>query len=71
VHKKSRVASEKRRHAIAGMIFSLSVAVLIAARDAGLVHWNTPEAQRISVVKTHVIVTVKGVVVWWKSSRRF
>jgi hypothetical protein len=61
----------KRRQAIASMVFSLSVAVLIAARDAGLVHWNTPEAQRISVVKNHVIVTVREVVVWWKNSKTF
>jgi hypothetical protein len=53
------------------MVFSLLVAALIAARDADLVHWNTPEAQRISVVKNHVIVTVREVVMWWKSSTIF
>ena len=71
VRKKLSVASEKRRQAIAGMVFSLLVGVLIVARDAGLVHWDTPEAQRISVVKNHVIVTVREVVVWWKSSKIF
>jgi hypothetical protein len=48
-----------RRHAIAGMVFSLLVGALIAARDAGLVHWNTPGAHSISVVKRQIIATVR------------
>jgi hypothetical protein len=71
VRKKSSVASEKRRHAVVGMVYSLLVGALIAARDADLVHWNTPGAQRISAVKSHVIATVRGVVVWWKNSKTF
>jgi hypothetical protein len=71
VRKKSSVTLEKRRHAIAGMVFSLLVGVVIAAHDAGLVRWSTPGARRISVVKSHVITTVRGVVVRWKSSKKF
>jgi hypothetical protein len=66
VRKKSSVASEKRRHAIAGMVFSLLVGAAIAARDTGLMHWNTPGAHRISVVKNHIIATVRE---WWSGGK--
>ena len=71
VRKKSSVASEKRHHAIAGMVLSLLVGVVIAAHDAGLVRWNTPGAHRISVVKSHIIITVREWQGWWKSSKTF
>jgi hypothetical protein len=59
VRKKSSVASEKRHHAIAGMVFSLLVGVVIVAHDSGLVHWSTRGADRVAVVKSHVIATVR------------
>ena len=61
----------KRRHAIAGMVFSLLVGVAIAVHDAGLVRWSTPGAHEISVVRGHIIAMVRGVAVWWKNSKIF
>jgi hypothetical protein len=53
------------------MVLSLTIGAVIAVHYAGLVHWNTPGAQRISVVKIHIIATVREWQASWKNSKTF